>query len=83
MSEWMKKQLTDRLISTALLYATDEHVEIETSALRLLELCGGDRVALDSAHSHAVARVGSDPRNAINRRALSITRRAVERGGAC
>lgn len=83
MSEWMKKQLTDRLISTALLYATDEYVEIETSALRLVELCGGDRVALDSAHRHAVARAGDDPRNAINRRAVSITRRAVERGGAC
>jgi flavin-binding protein dodecin len=77
------KQLTDRLISTALLYATDEKVEIEKSALRLVELCGGDRVALDSAHRVAVARAGDDPRDAINRRAVSITRRAVERGGVC
>lgn len=76
-------QLTDRLISTALLYATDEEVEIEKSALRLVELCGGDRVALDSAHQLAVARVGDDPRDAVNRRTLRITRRAVERGGAC
>lgn len=77
------KQLTDRLIATALLYATDEQVEIEASALRLVELSGGDRVVLDWAHRYAVARAGDDPRDEVNRRALSITRQAVERGGAC
>jgi hypothetical protein len=77
------KQLTDRLIATALLYATDEQVEIESSALRLVELSGGDRVVLDWAHKDAVARAADDPLDAVNRRALSITRRAVERGGGC
>lgn len=76
-------QLTDRLFSTALLYATDEHVDVETGAFRLVELAEGDRAALDRAHGRAVACAGDDPRDPVNRRALNITRRAIERGGAC
>lgn len=75
--------MTDRLFSTALLYATDEHVDVETGALRLVALAEGDRAALDRAHGRAVACAGDDPRDAVNRRALNITRRAIERGGAC
>jgi hypothetical protein len=75
--------LTDRLFSTALLYATDEYVDVDTSAFRLTELAAGDRVALDQAHRHALVRASHDRQDALSQRALNITRRAIERAGGC
>lgn len=83
MSASKKRELTERLYSTALLYATDEHVDIDAGAGRLVGLAEGKRTALDRAHGYAVIRASGDPRDPVLERALSITRRAIEKGGAC
>lgn len=76
-------KVTDRLHTTLRLYSQDNHVDVDAAAARLIELARGNRAALDQTHKRAVTRAGNTPRDAVAGRALEITRRAVERAGAC
>ena len=74
---------TERLLASASLYAEDASVDIDMMAGRLTELAEGDETALGRAHRRAVLRAGEHSADAVTRRTLEITRRALERTGSC